>query len=111
MQMNGHRVQAVQMLIVANACWGLSFPTMKALQLLQPASLAQTGSWFVAASSLHLRFAFATMVMAIICASSLRRMTRLDVREGLGLGFFASVGLLFQMDGLAYTSASTSAFL
>ena len=38
-------------------------------------------------------------------------MTRLEFRQGIGLGVFATGGMLFQMDGLNYTAASTSAFL
>jgi drug/metabolite transporter (DMT)-like permease len=49
--------------------------------------------------------------MLFLCAKTLRRITALEVWEGLGLGVFACAGLIFQMDGLAYTSASTSAFL
>jgi drug/metabolite transporter (DMT)-like permease len=36
---------------------------------------------------------------------------RREVEQGLVLALFGGVGILFQMDGLAYTSASTSAFL
>jgi drug/metabolite transporter (DMT)-like permease len=35
----------------------------------------------------------------------------MELWQGMGLGIFAAGGILFQMDGLAYTSASTSAFL
>jgi drug/metabolite transporter (DMT)-like permease len=50
-------------------------------------------------------------VVLLISARTLPQITWLETWEGLGLGFFASAGLIFQMDGLAYTSASTSAFL
>src|SRR5262245_45099392 len=111
MSMNGKRLQAAQMLVLANACWGLSFPTMKALALLQQPLLPQSSSWFVASSALTVRFSLAALVMLILCARTLRQLTALEVWQGLGLGVFASAGLIFQMDGLAYTSASTSAFL
>lgn len=109
--MNGKRLQAVQMLVIANACWALSFPTMKALTLLQQPLLPNSSSWFVASSALTLRFSLATLIMFLLCARSLRQLTALELWQGLGLGVFASVGLIFQMDGLAYTPASTSAFL
>ena len=35
----------------------------------------------------------------------------MQLAQGLGLGFFGGVGILLQMDGLAHTPASTSAFL
>jgi drug/metabolite transporter (DMT)-like permease len=101
------------MLVLANACWALSFPTVKALLLVQqkliPDSPAAT--WFLTAVTLSYRFGLAAVVMLIICAPTIRRLTRLECWEGLGLGIFASAGLILQMDGLAHTLASTSAFL
>jgi len=105
------RLRAAQMLVLANACWALSFPTTKALALLQQPLLPQSGSWFVASFTLSLRFALAAAIMLLVCAPTLARITRKEIWEGLGLGLFGGAGLLFQMDGLAYTSASTSAFL
>ena len=99
------------MLVVGNACWALSFPTMKAMAFLQQPLLPQSSSWFIASMTLIVRFSLAALVMLIVCWPTLRKLTRLEVWEGVGLGVFASAGLIFQMDGLAYTSASTSAFL
>jgi drug/metabolite transporter (DMT)-like permease len=108
-----NRLRAAQMLVLANAFWALSFPTVKALLLVQqkliPDTLAAT--WFLTAVTLTYRFGLASLVMLIICAPTLRRLTRLECWQGLGLGFFASAGLILQMDGLAHTLASTSAFL
>jgi len=111
MSMDSRRVRALQWLVVANACWALSFPTMKAMAQLQQPMLPESSSWFVASMTLIVRFGLASVVMLIACASTLRTMTKLEIGEGLVLGLFASAGLIFQMDGLAYTSASTSAFL
>ena len=105
------RLRAVQMLVLANACWALSFPTMKALDAYQSGLLENSNSWFISSSTLVIRFGLAAVVMLLICARSIRRLTRLEVWEGLGLGLFGGVGLIFQMDGLAHTAASTSAFL
>jgi len=105
------RLRAAQMLVMANACWALSFPTMKALNFLQAPLLPGSSSWFIASMTISVRFGIAALVMLVICLKSLRQLTRLETWEGLGLGVFASAGLIFQMDGLAYTSASTSAFL
>ncbi len=111
MATNSKRLRAAQMLVLANACWALSFPTMKALTLLQQPLLPQSSSWFIAASTLTVRFALAAVVVFLISARSLAQITWLEIWQGLGLGLFASAGLIFQMDGLAFTSASTSAFL
>lgn len=99
------------MLVVANVCWGLSFPVMKAIGLVQGPLLPQSSSWFIASMTIVVRFGLAALVMVPVCWPTLRRLTRLEVWEGVGLGAFAAAGLVFQMDGLAYTSASTSAFL
>jgi drug/metabolite transporter (DMT)-like permease len=105
------RLRAVQMLVLGNACWALSFPTMKAVGSLHESILPDISSWYVAASTLMLRFGIAALVMLVVSARTLRNLTGLEVWQGLVLGLFASAGLMFQMDGLAYTSASTSAFL
>ncbi len=99
------------MLVLATAFWAFSFPTMKALQMVQQAHLPGASTWFFAGLCVVYRFGIAALVMLLWCGPTLRRFTWLEVWEGAGLGFCASAGLVFQMDGLAYTSASTSAFL
>ena len=111
MWMDPKRLRAAQMLVLANACWALSFPIMKALNFLQAPLLPGSSSWFIASMTISIRSGLAALVMLLVCARTLRQITRLEIWEGLGLGVFASAGLIFQMDGLAYTSASTSAFL
>ena len=46
MATDSKRLRAAQMLVLANACWALSFPTMKALTLLQQPLLPESSSWF-----------------------------------------------------------------
>jgi drug/metabolite transporter (DMT)-like permease len=109
--MNGKRLRAAQMLVVANAFWGLSFPVMKAMQMVHQPLLPAGSSWFVASSTIFVRFLLASLIMSLLSARTLHQLTRLEIGQGLGLGLFATAGLILQMDGLAYTSASTSAFL
>lgn len=111
MSMPPKQLRALQMLVLANACWALSFPIMKAVALIQTPLLPQSSSWFIASATIVVRFSLAAVVMLFVCWPTLRKLTRLEIWEGVGLGVFASAGLIFQMDGLAYTSASTSAFL
>ncbi len=111
MSMDPKRLRAMQWLVIANACWALSFPIMKALNYLQAPLLPGSSTWFIASMTIVGRFSLAALVMLALCWRSLGRLTRLEIWEGVGLGVFASAGLIFQMDGLAYTSASTSAFL
>lgn len=91
--------------------WALSFPTMKALGMVQQELLPGSTTWFSASLCMVYRFGIAALVLAAWCGSSLRHVTRSEWSEGAGLGIFAAGGLVLQMDGLAYTSASTSAFL
>ncbi len=99
------------MLLVANLFWGLSFPTMKALGAVQEQLLPGRSSWFFASLCITYRFGLAALVMGLLSRNTLRSLTRSEVSQGLGLGIFAAAGLVFQMDGLAHTAASTSAFL
>ena len=106
-----HHRKATQMLLLATVFWGVSFPTMKALALAQQEALPEAGSWFISALDVCLRFGLAAILMLFICLRTLRSMTRLELWQGGGLALFGGAGILFQMDGLAYTEASTSAFL
>ena len=105
------RLRALRMLMVASAFWGLSFPTTKALAVAQQELLPASSSWFGAALCVVYRFAIATLVLLVLAARSLTQLTRLELEQGLGLGLFGGVGILLQVDGMAYTSASSSAFL
>lgn len=99
------------MLLVANACWGFSFPAMKALALVQESLLPGTSSWFMSAFSTVFRFSLAGLFLCLFYLPHWKKLTWLEVYQGVGLGFFGGMGLILQMDGLAYTAASTSAFL
>jgi drug/metabolite transporter (DMT)-like permease len=105
------RLKASLMLVLVTACWAVSFPIMKALTLTQQEILSSRSSWFVAALCVFYRFGAAALITLAWSAPTIRRVTRLELQQGIGLGLFGSAGILLQMDGLAYTSASTSAFL
>src|SRR5438445_3349134 len=99
------------MFSLASVFWGLSFPATKALALAQRTLLPASDSWFIASLLIVYRFALATLVMLLLSARTLKALTRLELEQGLGLGLFGGAGILLQVDGLAYTPASTSAFL
>jgi len=111
--MSTHRKprRAIRMLVFATALWGLSFPTTKALALSQQQLLPGSSSWFIASLCVVYRFALAALILLLFSARTLPRLTRLEFEQGLGLGLFGGVGILLQVDGMAYTAASTSAFL
>jgi len=105
------RWKAPLMLVLATAFWAVSFPTMKALTLAQQDLLPGASTWFIASLCLVYRLSASALVMLLVSLPTLPRFTWSEVRQGLGLGLFGGTGLVFQMDGLAYTAASTSAFL
>lgn len=110
------RRTAYAMLVLATLFWGLSFPVMKALALLQQELLQRQGDWFIAALSLTVRFGVGSLVLLAwrLPARRLparRRLTRLEWKQGLVLGLLTGAGMLCQMDGLTRTPASVSAFL
>ena len=99
------------MLLLANVFWGLSFPAIKAVVLVHESLLPGSSNWFVTAMSVTPRYVLAALVMWVWQARRLGQLTRGEMRQGIELGLFASVGTVLQNDGLQLTSASTSAFL
>jgi drug/metabolite transporter (DMT)-like permease len=108
---DANRFKAVRRLVLCTALWGLSFPTMKALNLCQQPMAPEAGSWFFSSLCVTYRFGLAALVMFVFAAGTIKRLTRSELYQGLGLGMFGGGGILLQMDGLAHTAASTSAFL
>jgi drug/metabolite transporter (DMT)-like permease len=98
-------------LIVATAFWGISFPLIKAIWLAQEQLVPAPPNFFLASAATVVRFGTAGVIMALFAARTLCRLTRLEFTQGINLGIFCGLGILFQMDGLAHTPASTSAFL
>lgn len=103
--------QAVLGLLLANLFWGLSFPLIKALVLAHQQVLPGSSTWFITACTVAPRFLLATVVLLLVLWKKLGTFTRLEIRQGVLLGVTAGGGMLFQNDGLQFTSASVSAFL
>ena len=103
--------QACVWLVAGTALWGISFPIIKAIFLKQDQLVPGAPSVFLASLVVVARFGIGAIVVLAFCARTLRTITRAEIWEGVGLAFFGGLGILFQMDGLAHTSASTSAFL
>ncbi len=95
-------------LVCTCALWGLSFPVMKTLGLQLAALHGGISTWFVAAATLIVRFGSSAVLLAF---SGLARPTAKEWQQALLMGLFTGTGMLFQMDALSFTSASTSAFL
>lgn len=99
------------MLLLANLLWGLSFPLIKAMVHAHQLAVPESSTWFITAYTVAPRFLLAAIVMAALLGTRLRTFTWLEYKQGLLLGLTAGTGMLFQNDGLQFTSASVSAFL
>jgi drug/metabolite transporter (DMT)-like permease len=106
----GQRRPAILMLLLANLFWGLSFPLIRAIELLN-ARWVPSGGWFVAIYTIAPRFVLSFGLLLALQARQGYRVTRRELKLGLILGFFGAGGMLLQNDGLRFTDASTSAFL
>jgi drug/metabolite transporter (DMT)-like permease len=101
----------VSLLIVANLFWGLSFPVIKALMMLEARFWPDASSVRLVIATVAPRFVLATLLIAIPCSRLKPLLTRQEWLQGLLVGGFAAGGMILQNDGLRFTSASTSAFL
>lgn len=84
---------------------------MKALEQTQEGLLPGVGSWFFTSLSVTYRFVLAGLLLLPFVFREMLTLRRREMEQALVIGLFGGTGILFQMDGLAYTSASTSAFL
>ena len=99
------------MLACTTIFWSLSFPLIKALGILQTQLVPGSGSWFHAGLTGFVRFGVAALIILFLIRRTFLKITRSELWQGTGLGFFAGGGILLQMDGLGHTSASISAFV
>lgn len=99
------------MLLLTTAAWGLSFPGGKALMAAMSEALPGRSSWFYSSLTMCSRFALAALLLWLVHPRAWSQLKPGEWRQGLGLGFFGGLGMMFQADGLAHTDASTSAFL
>jgi len=101
--------KAAGMLLFATFLWGTTFLLMKTLGQCQLKLAPNESSWFFSTSSLLFRFVLAFLIM--LSFTRIKKMTRNELSQGLGLGISGGLGLIFQMDGVQYAPASTAAFL
>src|SRR5690242_1431647 len=99
-----HR-RAIWMLLLANLLWGISFPLIKGMALIQERVVPGSSSWYITATTLVPRFTLAAAILAAGCWATMRTLTRREWHQGLVLGLFAVGGMILQNDGLQYTSA------
>lgn len=99
------------MLLLATAAWGYSFPGMKVLLAAMDSALPGRSEWFFSSLLISARFALAGLLLLAVRPRALAEMRSAEWWQGIGLGVAAGLGMLFQADGLQYTSASSVAFL
>jgi drug/metabolite transporter (DMT)-like permease len=99
------------MLVLATLYWGLSFPVIKSITMVNRTLLPAAGPWFIASLALAPRFLLAAILVLVFQRRGQGRPSRLEIRQGFGIGAFAAAGTFLQTDGLQYTDASTSSFL
>jgi drug/metabolite transporter (DMT)-like permease len=105
------RRKAFQRLVLGTFFLALSFPAMQALALTQQKILPGADSLFISSLCVFYRFLIAGGLLLVLALAEVKTLKRRELEQGLCLAFFATGGMCLQMDGLAYTSASTSAFL
>jgi drug/metabolite transporter (DMT)-like permease len=101
-------LRALLSLVCTCALWGLSFPVMKALGLHLSAQAPGISTWFVAATTVVVRFGSGMIVLAL---AGVVVPSKPELKQALILGVFSGAGMLLQMDALNFSPASTSAFL
>jgi drug/metabolite transporter (DMT)-like permease len=100
----------VLLLILACVLWAVSFPLVKALHLEQTGRLPDASSMFLAAWMQAARFSLGALILLPLILLG-HRPIKNEIHQGLRLALWGGLGMGFQTDALAYTEASTSAFL
>ena len=99
------------LLIGTTVLWGLSFPLLRGLELVQRANAPGVPDSALACADVAIRFALATLFLLPIYGRQLARVDWREWSQAIGLAFFAAGGLYLQTLGLAWTDASVAAFL
>lgn len=107
------RERRVALVILALACifWGLGFPLTKSLVLALEARGVAAEPWQAAGAPVVVRFALATVVLLVVCLGSLRRFTRREAEQGVGLGVLAGASIALHVGASQTADASVIAFL
>jgi drug/metabolite transporter (DMT)-like permease len=105
------RSKARVILLFSGFFWGLSFPLLKSVLVLNEKLVPRGGGLFTTLYVVAPRFAIASALLLAFQARAGLKMTRGELKQGFTVGLFAAAAILLQNDGLRFTSASTSAFL
>lgn len=103
--------RALFWLLVATLLWAISFPFVQILYIEQRTLLPGVTTLFLSILLLAARFGIATLLLLPWVLGKIGSFTKLEWQQGLWLALFGGVGMWLQADALAYTKASTCAFL
>jgi len=99
------------LLIGSTVLWGMSFPLVRGVELVQHANVAGLSDGALAAANVAIRFALAVAILVPIYGAQFVYITGREWSQAAGLAIFAVGGLYLQTLGLAWTDASITAFL
>jgi drug/metabolite transporter (DMT)-like permease len=103
--------RALLWLLVATFLWSISFPFVQILYVEQKSLLPGASTLFLSTLLMATRFGIATMLMLPFVVGKMAKFTAREWEQGLSLALFGGVGMWLQADALAYTKASTCAFI
>ena len=103
--------RARTLLIGTTVLWGLSFPLLRGLELVQRANAPHVSDSALAAADVAIRFALAALFLLPVYGRQLADVNWREWSQAIGLALFAAGGLYSQTLGLAWTDASIAAFL
>ena len=103
--------RARALLIGTTVLWGLSFPLLRGLELVQRANAPEVPDSAMACADVAIRFALAVLFLLPVYGRELARVDWREWSQAGGLALFAAGGLYLQTLGLAWTDASIAAFL
>ncbi len=94
------KLRADIVLLILTVFWGLSFPLMRNVL-----------EYIPAISYLAIRFTLAAIVVSMVFFKKHKNIGKLELKGGLVIGFLLFAGMILQIYGLYYTTASNSAFI
>ena len=108
---HSHHRRAMVGLLFATLFWAVSFPFVQVLYVEQRALLPNARVLFLSTLLMAARFTVAWLILLPWVIFRVREFTRLEWQQGLILALFGGVGMWLQADALAFTKASTCAFI
>jgi drug/metabolite transporter (DMT)-like permease len=103
--------RALLWLLVATFLWGISFPFVQILYIEQQALVPGVSTLFLSILLMAARFGVSTLILLPWVIGKFATFTKLEWQQGMWLALYGGVGMWLQADALAYTKASTCAFL